>query len=144
MRDFERRARASFAEQAVMETIGATLTTVEKGHVEIELPFDAKLGQQHGFVHGGIIATALDSACGYAALTTMPDDAGILTIEFKVNLLAPAKGELFRFEGRVVKSGRTITVAEGAAMAIGNGQEKKIATMTATLMAIHGRDDVRG
>ncbi|WP_193176261.1 PaaI family thioesterase [Oricola nitratireducens] len=144
MQEFERRTRDSFARQPAMETFGATLETVREGHAEIHLPYDRKLTQQHGFLHGGVVSAALDSACGFAALTTMPPEAGILTIEFKINLLAPAKGERFRFEGNVVKSGRTITVVDGTAYATAGGNEKRIATMTATMMAIHDRDDVKG
>jgi acyl-coenzyme A thioesterase PaaI-like protein len=94
-------------------------------------------------MHAGMIATALDSACGYAAFTLMPDDSGILTIEYKINLVTPGKGQLFRMEGEVVKPGRTITVVEGRAFAVDNGKDKLIATMTATEMTITGRDDVK-
>ncbi|MFZ2100551.1 MAG: PaaI family thioesterase [Oricola sp.] len=143
MEEFERRARDSFARQPAMETIGAVLTEVRRGFVEIVFPFDGKLTQQHGFIHGGIVSAALDSACGFAALTTIPADAGVLTIEFKVNLLAPAKGEEFRFEGNVIKPGRTIIVVDGGAFAHSGGEMKRIATMTATMMAVHGRDDIK-
>lgn len=143
--EFAARIRASFARQRAMALIGAQLARVEPGSVEIELPFDATLTQQHGFVHAGIIATALDSACGYAAASLMPADSGILTIEFKINLLAPAAGERFRFVGRVRKPGRTIVVAEGDAIAVdASGHERLVATMTATEMTIVGRADVKG
>ena len=102
------------------------------------------LTQQHGFLHAGMVATALDSACGYAGFTLMAADAAVLTIEFKINLLAPAKGERFRMEGRVLKPGRTITVCEGRAFAIDGSQEKLIATMGCTLMAVTGRDNIQG
>jgi uncharacterized protein (TIGR00369 family) len=141
--DFESRVHASFARQAAMSTIGASLRAVTAGHVVIEMPFDAALTQQHGFLHAGMVATALDSACGYAALTLMPADAGVLTIEFKINLLAPAQGQRFRMVGEVVKPGRTVTVAEGRAWAIdAHGREKLIATMGGTLMSISGRDGI--
>lgn len=143
MEPFETRIRDSFARQPAMDTMGATLETVGKGRVEIVLPYDRKLTQQHGFLHGGMVAAALDSACGFAALTLLPDDTGILTIEFKVNLLAPAKGETFRFEGEVVKPGRTITVVNATAYAVSGAETKRIATMTATMMTIVGRDDVK-
>ncbi|WP_421853394.1 PaaI family thioesterase [Oricola sp.] len=133
----------SFSRQPAMQLLGAEIGRVETGFTEIVLPFDIKLTQQHGFIHGGVIGAVLDSACGYAALTTIPEDAGVLTIEYKVNLLAPAKGDHFRFEGRVVKPGRTIVVSDGAGYAVQGGDEKRIATMTATLMAVHGRDDVK-
>ncbi|WP_223478489.1 PaaI family thioesterase [Oricola indica] len=143
MLHFERRVRDSFARQPAMQTMGATLSAVREGHVEIVMPHDRKLTQQHGFIHGGMISAALDSACGFAALTLLPEDAGILTIEFKVNLLAPARGERFRFEGTVVKPGRTITVVDGTAYAVTGETTKRIATMTATMMCVHGRDDVK-
>jgi uncharacterized protein (TIGR00369 family) len=140
---FEQRVRGSFERQQAMKTIGASLAGIEPGRVVIELPFSQQLTQQHGFMHAGMIATALDSACGYAASTLFPHDAGILTIEYKINLLAPGKGQLFRMEGIVVKPGRTITVVEGRAYAVDEGKEKLIATMTATEMTITGRDDVK-
>lgn len=140
---FAGRVRASFDRQAAMGTLGASLAEVAPGRVVIELPFAAHLTQQHGFLHAGMVATALDSACGYAASTLMPEDAGVLTIEFKINLLAPAQGQRFRMEGLVVKPGRTITVTEGKAFAIDGGREKLIATMGATLMAITGREGIR-
>ncbi|CAA9402731.1 MAG: Thioesterase [uncultured Ramlibacter sp.] len=140
---FAERVRASFARQGAMATIGATLARIEAGEVEIMLPWAAGLTQQHGFLHAGMLATALDSACGYAGFSLMPADAGILTIEYKINLLAPARGQRFRMVGTVLKPGRTISVAEGRAYAIDDGREKLVATMNATLMTIMGRDDVR-
>jgi uncharacterized protein (TIGR00369 family) len=140
---FEARVRASFERQHAMRTIGATLSAVEPGRAVIELPWAQPLTQQHGFLHAGMVATAMDSACGYAAFSLMNADAAVLTIEYKINLMAPAKGERFRMEGRVVKPGRTITVADCRAYAIEGGREKLIATMTATLMAVTGRDDIQ-
>jgi uncharacterized protein (TIGR00369 family) len=137
------RVRDSFARQGAMATLGATLAGIAPGRVAIELPWAAGLSQQHGFLHAGMVATALDSACGYAGFTLMPADAGVLTIEFKINLLAPAKGQHFRMVGQVVKPGRTITVTEGRAYAIDGGQEKLIATLGATLMTITGRDNIK-
>lgn len=143
--DYEARVRASFARQKIMETIGADLTRVEAGTVEIEMDFKPELTQQHGFLHAGIISTSLDSACGYAAYSLMPEDAAVLTIEFKVNLLSPGRGERFLFRGSVTKPGRTIIVADGQAYAFdGDGNAKLIATMTATLMVVSGRDDIAG
>jgi len=141
--DYEQRVRASFDRQAAMRTIGASLGAIEPGRVVIELPHSPALTQQHGFLHAGMVATALDSACGYAAFTLMPHDAGILTIEYKINLLAPGKGQLFRMEATVVKPGRTITLVEGRAFAIDTGREKLIATMTATEMTVTGREDIK-
>lgn len=143
--DFEERVRASFVRQAAMATIGAELTLVRSGTVEIELPYSAALTQQHGFLHAGIISTALDSACGYAAYTVMPAGAAVLTIEFKVNLLAPGRGERFLFRGSVTKPGRTIIVADGQAYAFSDsGEAKLIATMTGTMMTVTGRDGIEG
>ncbi|EBW2353303.1 PaaI family thioesterase [Salmonella enterica subsp. enterica serovar Enteritidis] len=143
--DFEERVRSSFARQKAMSTIGAELTVVSPGNIEIELPFSEALTQQHGFLHAGIISTALDSACGYAAFSLMPENAGVLTIEFKVNLLAPGKGERFLFRGSVTKPGRTIIVADGEAYAFrADGEARLIATMTGTMMTITGREGVTG
>ena len=139
---YAERVRGSFARQGAMATIGAELVSIEPGLVRLELPWAAALTQQHGFLHAGIVATALDSACGYAASSLMPADAGVLTIEYKVNLLAPAQGQRFRMFGEVVKPGRTISVTEGRAYAIDGGREKLIATMTATLMTVTGRDGI--
>ncbi len=141
--DYAARVRASFERQGAMATIGAALTSVEPGEVTIELAWAQGLTQQHGFLHAGIVAAALDSACGYAGSSLMPAEAAILTIEYKINLLAPAKGQRFRMDGMVIKPGRTITVAEGKAYAIDNGQEKLVATMSATLMAVFGREGIR-
>ncbi|HYF58394.1 MAG TPA: PaaI family thioesterase [Burkholderiaceae bacterium] len=139
---FAERVRASYERQAAMKTIGAVLAQVEPGRVVIELSWAEALTQQHGFLHAGVVATALDSACGYAGFSLMPADAAVLTIEYKINLLAPARGERFRMEGSVIKPGRTVTVAEGRAFALGAGGDKLIATMNATLMAVHGREGI--
>lgn len=143
--DFEQRVRASFARQKAMRTIGAELTQVTPGVIEIELPYSEELTQQHGFLHAGMLSTALDSACGYAAYSMMSADAAVLTIEFKVNLLAPGRGERFLVRGAVTKPGKTIIVADGQAYAFGrDGEAKLIATMTATLMTVVGRDGIEG
>lgn len=143
--DYEERVRASFARQQVMKTIGAELTLVTPGTIEIEMPYAPALTQQHGFLHAGIISAALDSACGYAAFSLMPENAGVLTIEFKVNLLAPGRGERFLFRGSVTKPGRTIIVADGQAYAIAaDGEAKLIATMTGTMMTVTGREGIEG
>ena len=140
---YEQRVRDSFALQGVMHHLGAQLGLIAPGAVDIELTWAKELTQQHGFLHAGVVSAALDSACGYAAFTLMVPEAEVLTIEFKINLLAPAQGERFRMEGRVLKPGRTITVCEGRAYALHGGGEKLIATMGCTLMAIAGRADVR-
>ena len=137
---FRQRVHDSFARQGVMHTLGAILDVADAGRVVIVMPHKPELTQQHGFVHAGIVSTALDSACGYAAFSLMPADAAVLTIEFKVNLLAPARGPWFRFEGQVVKAGRTISVVEGKAWQHeAGGSESLCATMTATVMTVQGR-----
>ncbi|PRD43008.1 phenylacetic acid degradation protein [Phyllobacterium phragmitis] len=142
--DFRERVEESFARQAAMKLIGAELTLCEPGIVEIELPFRDDLTQQHNFLHAGIISAALDAACGYAAFSLMPQEAAVLTIEFKVNLLAPGKGERFLFRGEVTKPGRTIMVSDGQAFAIADTEAKLIATMTATLMVVQDRKGLQG
>lgn len=144
--DFAARVRESFRQQAAMSLIGAELVEVGPGRIVMTLAHSARVTQQHGFIHAGIVSTALDSACGYAAATLMPADAGVLTIEFKVNLLAPARGPALRIEGRVTKAGRTISVADGQAWQPNPsrpGEEQLVATITATLMTVTGREDVR-
>jgi len=141
--DFEARVAGSFARQEATKTLGVTLRSVEAGTVVLAMPSDPRLTQQHGFLHAGIVSAALDSACGYAAFSLMPAEAAVLTIEFKLNLLSPAKGEDFLFKGHVVKPGRTITVCEGQAFALQGGREKLVATMTGTLMALVGRQTLR-
>ncbi len=142
--DFRERITSSFQRQAAMRLIGAQLTRIEHGTVEIELPFDEKLTQQHGFLHAGIISAALDSACGYAAYSVIDPDASILTIEFKVNLMSPGRGDWFLFRGEVTKPGSNIIVADGRGYAIGDGPAKLIASMTGTMMVVRGREDVAG
>lgn len=141
---YAERVHDNFALQGAMHTLGARLGLVAVGAVDIEMAWAQGLTQQHGFLHAGVVSTALDSACGYAAFTLMEPEAEVLTIEFKINLLAPARGERFRMEGRVLKPGRTITVCEGRAYAISAGNEKLVATMGCTLMAVTGRADVGG
>lgn len=142
--NYAERVRASFALQGAMGTLGASLADVAPGRVVITLPWAQHLTQQHGFLHAGMVSTALDSACGYAGFTLMPADAAVLTIEFKINLLAPAQGDSFRMVGTVIKPGRTVSVVEGQAFALHQGREKLVATMGCTLMTVTGRDDVRG
>jgi uncharacterized protein (TIGR00369 family) len=137
--NFDARVRASFARQSIMTTLGVTVERVAPGEVEFAMPFAPDFTQQHGFLHAGTVATVLDSACGYAAFTLMTPEAAVMTIEFKTNFLAPAKGENFRFIGQVVKPGRTITVCNAQAFALSAGADKLIATMTATIMAVTGR-----
>jgi uncharacterized protein (TIGR00369 family) len=139
---YEARVRASFAKQGLMTTLGATLASVSPGLVEIAIRPDPAISQQHGFVHAGAVSAIADSAAGYAALSLMPPDRGVLTVEFKINLVAPATGDRILARGRVVKSGRTLTLAQTEVFAESGGQEKLIALLTATLMAIEGREGV--
>jgi uncharacterized protein (TIGR00369 family) len=134
--DFESRVRASFARQRAMETIGARLTRVAAGEVEIELPFREDLTQQHGYLHAGVVTAVVDSACGYAALTLTPPGAEVVSVEFKINLLAPAVGELMTARARVVRAGRNVTVCAGDVFARRPGGEKIVATMLATMMTV--------
>ena len=137
--EFEARVRASFQRQQVMTTLGARLMRVAPGETEIELPFRSDLTQQHGFLHAGIVTTILDSACGYAAFSLMPADAAVLSVEFKTNLLAPARGELLAARARVVRAGRTISVCQAEGVMVDGGREVHVATMTATMMTVLGR-----
>ena len=141
---FASRVRESFRKQRAMHTLGARLARVAPGEVDVELPFREELTQQHGFLHAGVVTTVLDSACGYAAFSLMPSEAGVLSIEFKTNLLAPAAGDLLVARGRVVRAGRTITVCEGDALMVTGGEERHLATMLATMMTVQGRPGVTG
>ena len=134
--NYEARVRPSFEKQNVMKTIGAILTGIAPEEVVIELSYDASLTQQHGYLHAGIVTTVVDSACGYAAYTLMAPDSEVLTIEYKVNFMAPARGERFKGIGKVLRSGRTITVCSGDVVAIENGKEKVVATMLATMISV--------
>jgi uncharacterized protein (TIGR00369 family) len=134
--DVEARVRHSFARQGYMATLGAELVHIAAGEVDIALPFSDRLTQQDGFLHAGVVAGVTDSACGYAALTTMAAEAEVLTVEFKINLLAPAAGERLVARGRVIRSGRTLTVCRGDAVTISEGCEKHVATLTTTMIAI--------
>ena len=134
--EFESRVRASFDRQGAMALIGAQLVAVAPGTCEIRLPYRANLSQQHGFFHGGILTAVADSAAGYAGFSLMPADCSVLTIEFKTNFLAPAKGEALVCRARVIKPGRTITVAETAVSVLNKGVEKLCATLSETMMVV--------
>jgi uncharacterized protein (TIGR00369 family) len=142
--NYEMRVRESFSKQKLMQTIGATLTNVLPGEVEISLEFRDDLTQQHGFIHAGIVATLADTACGYAAFSLMAPDAAVLTVEYKINLLSPAVGESLIACGRVTKPGRTLTVCSGDVFAVNNGEKKLVATILATMMSIVGREGLVG
>ena len=138
----EERIRSSFAKQGLMATLGANLGSVEPGKVEVVLIPGPAVSQQHGFVHAGAVSAIADSAAGYAGLSLMPPGRGVLTTEFKINLVAPAVGERIIARGEVVKSGRTLTLAQAKVFAQSGGQEKLVALLTATLMAIAGQEGV--
>jgi len=139
--NFEQRVRDSFARQAAMGLIGARMTRVEAGRCEIELPVRDDLTQQHRFVHGGVVGMIGDSAGGYAAFTLMPANASVLTVEYKINMLAPAKGERLIARGEVLKPGRTLSIVRADVFGIETGRETRVATMQQTLMVMHGMSD---
>ena len=142
--DFAERVRKSFDAQGIMDHIGATLTLIEPGVCEIELPYSDAVSQQHGFFHGGVIGTIADSAGGYAAFGLMDAEDGILTVEYKLNLMALADGDLLVARGRVLRAGRTLTVARAEVGVVKNGVEVACAAMQQTLMRIVGRAEVGG
>ncbi|MFN3855670.1 MAG: PaaI family thioesterase [Phreatobacter sp.] len=134
--DFEARARASFARQAFMTTLGARLDRIEPGHVGIVMPVAPHLCQQHGFVHAGAISAIVDTACGFAAMSLMPKGAGVLTTEFKINLMSPGRGERLVALGRVIRPGAKLMVTLGECFGESGGERKLIAMMTATMMVM--------
>jgi uncharacterized protein (TIGR00369 family) len=136
MHAIEKKVRASFGRQGLMSTFGAEMTSVGEGTVEIRCPFDARFTQQNGFAHAGVVTSILDSACGYAALSVAPPETEVLSIEFKVNLLAPAVGEAFVARAAVKRAGKNLTVCAADAFAVNGGGEKLIATMLATMMRV--------
>lgn len=138
--DFAARVRASFAKQKLMTTIGAVLEKVDAGAVSIRLPFRDDLTQQHGFLHAGAIASVADSACGYAALSLMPPDAGVLSIEFKLNMLSPATGDWLLARGEVIRAGKTIMVCRADVYSVTDHREKLVAAMQGTMIVAEGRE----
>jgi len=139
--DFAVRVRQSFARQPFMHFIGAEMSTVSAGAAEIRLPFRPDLSQQHGFFHGGIVGAVADNACGYASFTLADADSSVLTVEYKLNLMAPAAGEALIARGRVLRPGRTLVVAQADVFAVADGREKPVATALATLMLMAGMAD---
>jgi uncharacterized protein (TIGR00369 family) len=133
---FETDVHASFARQKVMEAIGAEIARVAPGEVAIEMPFREDLTQQDGFLHAGVLAAILDSACGYAAMTLVPAGSRVLTVEFKASFLAPARGERFEARAIVKKAGRTLTTSQADTYAVADGGETLVATMLATIMTL--------
>ena len=139
---YAQRLRASFERQGIMTTLGASLARIEPGEVEIQLEYRSGLSQQHGFFHAGATSTIADSAGGYAAYSLFPASASVLTVEFKINLLAPADGELLRAVGRVYKPGRTLTLCDVEVFVRKAGKEKVCAKMQQTLMRLDARSDI--
>lgn len=137
------RIRGSFARQSFMALLGAELTRVERGMVELSIARRDDLLQQHGFLHAGVLTSLLDSACGYAALTVMDGESGVMSIEFKVNLLAPAAGDRFLVRGEVLKAGKTVVVCRGDAFALDGERPRLIAAMQGSMMAVRHREGVR-
>ena len=142
--DYAVRIGESFAKQGFMDTLAAQLIRVEPGCVEIGFPFSRHLTQQHGFVHAGALAAVVDTAGGFAALSLFDAGDGVLTVEFKINLLAPADGERFVARGQVIRTGRTMTVTKGEVVAIKDGRETVCAVMQQTMLRITGRANVTG
>lgn len=140
---YKEKVAESFQRQEVMKTLKASILDIRPGEIELEFPYQQSLTQQHGFIHAGIVSTVLDSACGYAAFSLMPEEAAVLTIEFKINLLSPAKGDRFRAIGKVKKPGKNITVTEGELFAYSDSGEKLVASMVGTIMAIYNRDGIK-
>lgn len=138
---FAERVRASFALQQAMALIRATLAVVEHGRTEIHLPHWTGVEQQHGFVHGGVVGMIADSAAGYAAMTMVPSAASVLTVEYKMNLMAPADGDRLVARGRVIRAGRTLIVTQGEVFAVKDGRETQCALMQQTIMVMHGKTE---
>jgi uncharacterized protein (TIGR00369 family) len=137
--DFAARCRSSFEKQRFMSTLGARLVAIRPGEAVIELPFGTHLTQQHGFLHAGAVTSIVDSACGYAALSVMPAGAAVLTVEFKINLMKPAAGSVFRATGTVLRAGKSLTVCFGMVEANNEDDWSTIAVMQATMMALTDR-----
>ena len=138
--DFAAEVERSFAAQSIMTLIGAQLTRVEPGVVEITLPYRKDLTQQHGYLHAGVVTTIADSACGYAAFSLMPEGSEVLSVEFKINLLRPARGESFLARAEVVKPGKTLTVVRADVFAFATEKQTLVATMQGTMMCLRGSE----
>ena len=138
--DFESRVRASYSGLQLLADMGGRIVSLIPGIFHLDVPYSARITQQDGFLHAGIAATLLDTACGFAAYTLMPADSRVLTVEFKINMLSPAKGEYFRAEGRVIKPGRTLSVCEGKLFSIEKEKETLSAIMQATMICIQGKN----
>ena len=141
---FDERVRQSFSRLALMATIGARLVRIAPGEVDIEMPVRADLTQQHGYVAAGIVTAIVDTACGYAAMSLMPADTNVLTVEYKVNFVSPARGERLLARGRVVKPGRALTVCTGEVYALSDAAPKAVAAMLATMVALRDAAEMAG
>jgi uncharacterized protein (TIGR00369 family) len=139
--EYESRIRESFSRQGMMKHLGARLAELGPGHAEIRAPFRAELTQQHGYFHAGVSGTIADSACGYAAYTLMPADSSVLTVEYKMNLLAPAEGEELIARAKVLRSGKTLKICAADVHVLKGGSEVYCATMLATIMCLPGKSD---
>ena len=142
--NYDARVRASFERQQLMHTLGMRIEALEPGRITLGMGYDRALTQQHGFLHGGIVASGLDTACGFASFSLMPPNAAVLTVEFKTNFLSPAQGDSFRLDATVSKSGRSLIFVEAQAHAITDSAPRLIATMSATMMAIYDREGIKG
>jgi uncharacterized protein (TIGR00369 family) len=140
--DFEQRVRDSFARQQFLTLLGVELARVEPGRVVLELVPRAEHGQQHGYVHAGVLTTLADAACGYAAFTLMPAGSNVLSVEFKMNLLRPAVGDRIVADARVVRAGRSVTVCMADVLALAGGESRQVALLTGTMMRVE--DTARG
>ncbi|MBN8450737.1 MAG: PaaI family thioesterase [Candidatus Accumulibacter sp.] len=138
---FAERIRASFAQQQAMTLIGASMAVVEPGYTEIHLPHKPEITQQHGYIHGGVVGMIADSAAGYAASTLTAAEAGVLTVEYKLNLLAPAEGRFLIAEGSVVRYGRTLIVTRAEVFAVSHGRKTQCALMQQTIITAHGKKE---
>ncbi len=132
--DFEASVRLTFGKQPFMQMIGAEITGIAEGAVEIGMPLRNDLLQHHGYLHGAVVAAIVDTACGCSALTLMPPGSTVLTVEYKINFIAPARGDRIRARGRVLKPGRRLTVCSGEAVAVEGGSERLVAALMATMV----------
>lgn len=138
---YEQRVRDSFARQQVMSFLGAALDDVAPGYTQISLPYRPELSQQHGYFHGGIVGTIADSAAGYAGYTLMAADSSVLTVEYKLNLMAPADGDVLIARGRVLRPGKNLVVTQADVFVDKQGAEKQCGVLLQTLMCLHKRSD---
>jgi uncharacterized protein (TIGR00369 family) len=139
--DYDTRVRRSFARQAFMQTLGVELVHLVPGEVDLAMPHRREFTQQHGYFHAGTTATIADTAAGYAALSLFPRGTGVLTVEFKINLLRPAEGERLVARGRVIKPGRTLSICRSEVYGVRGGREAHVATALLSMFCVEGLDD---